>query len=113
MARDPRHPPSSCIRPSKDGGSQDCWSRSTSRNGVNYNSPTCNGSSVTGIGHTKAEKIWYRTLSTKLTSRSDYKAARQGAIASAKELYGAGSVECQAVAAAFSAIAVPAGTQTC
>ncbi|WP_427383707.1 M4 family metallopeptidase [Janibacter sp. G56] len=126
-------------KPSKDGRSQDCWSSSTSRldphyssgplnhwfflasegsgaksiNGVNYNSPTCNGSSVTGIGHTKAEKIWYRTLSTKLTSRSDYKAARQGAIASAKELYGAGSVECQAVAAAFSAIAVPAGTQTC
>ncbi len=126
-------------KPSKDGRSQDCWSSGTSRldphyssgplnhwfylasegsgaktiNGVAYNSPTCNGSTVTGAGRDAAAKIWYRTLATKLTSRSDYKAAREGAIRSAKELYGTGSAQCAAVESAFSAIAVPAGTQTC
>ena len=82
-------------------------------NGVAYNSPTCNGSTVTGIGHDMVEKIWYRTLPTYLTSRSNYAAARKGAIRSAKDLYGAGSAECVAVEKAFSAIAVAAGTQTC
>ena len=61
----------------------------------------------------RAEKIWYRTLTTKLTSSSSYAAARNGAIASAKELYGKNSAECLAVQSAFTAIAVPAGTQTC
>ena len=127
-------------KPSKDGRSQDCWTTSTRNldphyssgplnhwfflasegsgartvNGVAYNSPTCGGAAaVTGAGRTNIEKVWYRTLSTKLTSRSDYKAAREGAIASAKELYGAGSPTCVAVKSAFDAIAVPAGAQTC
>ncbi len=127
-------------QPSKDGASKDCWS-STLKNldphyssgplnhwfflasegsgaktigGVAYNSPVCGGAAaVTGAGRTNIEKVWYRTLSTKLTSRSDYKAAREGAIASAKELYGAGSPTCVAVKSAFDAIAVPAGSQTC
>ena len=49
----------------------------------------------------------------KLTSGSTYKNAREGAITSAKELYGAGSPTCVAVRSAFDAIAVPAGSQTC
>ncbi|MDR6862463.1 M4 family metallopeptidase [Phycicoccus sp. 3266] len=127
-------------KPSRDGRSQDCWTTSTRNldphyssgplnhwffmasegsgaktvNGVAYNSPTCGGApAVTGAGRAAVEKVWYRTLSTKLTSRSDYKAAREGAIASAKELYGAGSPTCVAVKSAFDAIAVPAGSQTC
>ena len=126
-------------KPSKDGASQDCWTTGTKNldphyssgplnhwfflasegsgaktiNGVAYNSPTCNGATVTGAGRAAAEKIWYRTLSTKLTSSSTYAAARNGAIASAKELYGAGSAQCLATQNAFSAIAVPAGTETC
>ncbi len=126
--------------PSKDGRSDRCWTTSTGGkdphlssgplnhwyymvsegsgaktiNGVSYNSPTCGGApAVTGIGRDKAEKIWYRTLSTKLTSGSTYKAARDGAINSAKELYGASSAECKGVAAAFTAIAVSAGTAAC
>jgi Zn-dependent metalloprotease len=127
-------------QPSKDGASKDCWS-STLKNldphyssgplnhwfflasegsgaktigGVAYNSPVCGGAAaVTGAGRTNIEKVWYRTLSTKLTSRSDYKAAREGAITSAKELYGAGSPTCVAVKTAFDAIAVPAGSATC
>ncbi|HET8601920.1 MAG TPA: M4 family metallopeptidase [Segeticoccus sp.] len=81
-------------------------------NGVSYNSPTCNGSTVQGIGHVKAEKIWYHTLATKLGPYSTYTDARDGAIASAKELYGDGT-ECAGVQAAFSAISVPAGSQSC
>ncbi|HET9632577.1 MAG TPA: M4 family metallopeptidase, partial [Terrabacter sp.] len=110
-------------KPSKDGASKDCWSSTLGSldphyssgplnhwyylasegsgaktiNGVSYNSPTCDGSTVTGIGHVKAEKIWYRTLSTYLTSSSNYAAARTGVIKAAKDLYGAGSAECTAV----------------
>ena len=126
-------------KPSKDGGSKDCWSSSVGGldphyssgplnhwyylasegtgtktiNGVTYNSTSCNGTTFTGIGHLKVEKIWYRTLSTYLTSGSNYAAARTGAIKAAKDLYGAGSAECVGVEKAFSGIAVPAGTETC
>lgn len=127
-------------KPSKDGASQDCWTTGTKNldphyssgplnhwffmaaegsgartvGGVSYNSPTCGGAgAVTGAGRANIEKVWYRTLSTKLTSNSNYAAARNGAIASAKELYGATSATCTAVQAAFNAIAVPAGSETC
>ncbi len=126
-------------KPSRDGASKDCWSSSLGGldphyssgplnhwfylasegsgaktiNGTSYNSPTCDGSTVTGIGRDKAAKVWYRTLSTYLTSSSNYAAAREGAIRSAKDLYGASSAECTGVAAAFTAIAVPAGAETC
>ena len=126
-------------KPSKDGKSVDCWSASTGGldphyssgplnhwfylasegsgaktiNGVAYNSPTCNGSTVSAIGRDKAQKIWYRTLSTYLTANSTYAAARTGAIKSAKDLYGATGPECAGIEASFSAIGVPAGTETC
>jgi Zn-dependent metalloprotease len=60
-----------------------------------------------------AAKIWYRTLSTYLTSNSTYAAARTGAIKSAKDLYGVASAQCAGIEASFSAIGVPAGTETC
>jgi Zn-dependent metalloprotease len=127
-------------KPSKDGLSPDCWSTNTKNlnphyssgalnhwffmasegsgartiNGVSYNSPVCGGAAaVTGAGRTNIEKVWYRTLATKLTSTSNYAAARNGAIASAKELYGATSQTCKSVEAAFTAIAVPAGSEAC
>ncbi|GAA3520914.1 M4 family metallopeptidase [Aeromicrobium panaciterrae] len=127
-------------KPSKDGLSKDCWSSTLGNlnphyssgplnhwyfmlsegsgaktiNGVSYDSPTCGGAAaVTGIGHTKAEKIWYRTLATYLTSSSKYSNARTGAIKSAKDLYGQGSAECLAVEKAFTAIAVAATSETC
>jgi len=126
-------------QPSKDGASKDCWSSTLGGldphyssgplnhwfylasegsgakviNGVSYNSPTCNASTVTPIGRDAASKIWYRTLSTYLTSNSNYAAARTGAIKSAKDLYGAASSQCAGVETSFSAIAVPAGAETC
>ena len=118
--------------PSLDGNSADCWSRTVGHlnvhyssgvanhwyyllsegsgaktiNGIAYDSPTCDGSTVTGIGRDKAEKIWYRTLTTYLTSRSKYADARAGSIQAATDLYGAASTEVAAVTAAWSAVAV-------
>ena len=126
-------------KPSKDGASRDCWSSTLGSlnvhyssgplnhwyylvsegsgaktiNGVAYNSTTCNGSSMTGIGHLKAEKVWYRALSVYLTSSSKYAAAREASIKAAKDLYGVGSAECTAVANGFSAINVAAGAENC
>ena len=59
-----------------------------------------------GIGRAKAEQIWYRTLTTYLTSRSDYADARTGSIQAATDLYGAGSTEVAAVADAWTAVNV-------
>ncbi|SOD83559.1 M4 family metallopeptidase [Streptomyces sp. Ag109_G2-15] len=119
-------------KPSKDGGSADSWSSSVGNldvhyssgvanhffyllsegsgaktiNGVSYNSPTSNGSTVTGIGRAKALQIWYKALTTYFTSTTNYKAARTGTLNAAKDLYGSGSTEYNAVAAAWSAVNV-------
>ncbi|MCW3841282.1 M4 family metallopeptidase [Micromonospora yasonensis] len=115
-------------QPSKDGSSANCWSRSVGRLDVHYssgvanhffyllavgsgassygNSPTCNGSTVTGIGNAKAGAIWYRALTTYMTSRTDYAGARTATLSAAADLYGTGSVEYSTVAAAWSAVSV-------
>jgi hypothetical protein len=126
-------------RPSRDGLSPDCWSSNVGAldphlaagplnhwfylasegsgakvvKGVSYNSPTCNALKVIPIGREKAAKIWYRTLTTYLTSSNTYAAGREGAIQSAKDLYGAASPECTGIAASFSAIGVPPGAADC
>ncbi|MBV2358066.1 M4 family metallopeptidase [Streptomyces sp. J2-1] len=77
-------------------------------NGVNYNSPTADGLPVTGIGRDKALQIWYRALSTKWTSNTNYAAARTGTLASAGELYGTTSAEYKAVQDAWAGVGVGA-----
>ncbi|ANP49575.1 Zn-dependent metalloprotease [Streptomyces griseochromogenes] len=119
-------------KPSKDGGSADYWSSSVGDldvhyssgvanhffyllsegsgaktiNGVSYNSPTKNGSTVTGIGRAKALQIWYKALTTYFTSTTDYSDARSGTLSAAADLYGSGSTEYKAVAAAWTAVNV-------
>ncbi|MFI9598452.1 M4 family metallopeptidase [Streptomyces sp. NPDC052043] len=119
-------------KPSKDGSSADCWSSSVGNldvhyssgvanhfayllaegsgartvNGVGYDSPTCNNSSVTGIGRDKLGQIWYRALTVYMTSSTKYAGARTATLNAAKDLYGAGSTEYNAVAAAWSAVNV-------
>ncbi|MFF0464135.1 M4 family metallopeptidase [Streptomyces mexicanus] len=119
-------------KPSKDGASADYWSSSVGSkdvhyssgvanhffyllsegsgaktiNGVSYNSPTYNGSTVTGIGRAKALQIWYKALTTYMTSTTNYKAARTATLNAASALYGSGSAEYNAVAAAWSAVNV-------
>ncbi|MET8453562.1 M4 family metallopeptidase [Streptomyces sp. NPDC005209] len=119
-------------KPSKDGGSADSWSSSVGNldvhyssgvanhffyllsegsgsktiNGVTYNSPTSNGSTVTGIGRAKALQIWYKALTTYFTSTTNYKSARTGTLSAAAALYGSTSTEYKTVAAAWSAVNV-------
>ncbi|MFI7412573.1 M4 family metallopeptidase [Streptomyces sp. NPDC049627] len=119
-------------KPSKDGSSKDAWysgigsidvhyssgpanhffyllsegSGTKVINGVTYNSPTSDGLPVTGIGRDKAEKIWFRALTTKFTSTTNYAAARTGSLAAAGELYGTTSAEYKAVQDAWAGVNV-------
>jgi zinc metalloprotease ZmpA len=118
--------------PSKDGSSAKCWSSTVKNldvhyssgvgnhaffllavgsgahtvNGVSYSSPTCNSSTVTGIGNDAAGAIFYRALTTYMTSSTNYSAARTATLKAATDLYGAGSTEYAQTAAAWSAVSV-------
>ncbi len=74
--------------------------------GVAHSSTTCNGSSVTGIGRDAAGRIWYRALTVYMTSGTTYAGARTATLNAARDLYGAGSVQQNTVAAAWSAVSV-------
>ncbi|MCW3817451.1 M4 family metallopeptidase [Micromonospora sp. DR5-3] len=78
-------------------------------------SPTCNGSSVTGLGIQKAIKIMYNAMLMK-TSSSSYLKYRTWTLQAAKNLYGStGCTEFNTVKAAWDAVSVPAqsGDPTC
>ena len=70
-------------------------------------SPTCNGSTVTGIGIRKAGQIFMGGLNRKVTSWSHAR-ARVATVNAARELFPGSATECNAVKAAWSAISVPA-----
>ncbi|OII66298.1 peptidase M4 [Streptomyces sp. CC53] len=119
-------------KPSKDGSSKDYWysgignvdvhyssgpanhwyyllsegSGTKTINGVTYDSPTSDGLPVTGIGRDKASLIWFKALTTKFTSTTNYAGARTGTVAVATELYGAGSAEVKAVEHAWAGVNV-------
>jgi Zn-dependent metalloprotease len=119
--------------PASDGSSANCWSATVGQldvhyssgvgnhfwymlsegsgaktlNGVSYNAPVCNGApAVTGIGHDAAAKIWYRALTVYMTSNTDYHGARTASLDAARDLYGAGSTQYNAVDAAWAAVNV-------
>ncbi|MEU5255391.1 M4 family metallopeptidase [Streptomyces longwoodensis] len=119
-------------KPSKDGGSADSWysgvgnldvhyssgpanhmfyllsegSGSKTINGVTYNSPTSDGVAVTGIGRAAALQIWYKALTTYMTSSTNYAGARTAALNAAAALYGSGSTQYAGVGNAFAGINV-------
>ncbi|WP_184572675.1 M4 family metallopeptidase [Streptomyces zagrosensis] len=119
-------------KPSKDGRSLDNWddnagdadvhhssgianhwfylasegSGSKEINGVTYDSPTADGSKVEGIGREKVEKIWFKALTTYMTSNTDYAAAREATLKAATDLYGADSAEAKGVDAAWAGVNV-------
>ncbi|MFD1656686.1 M4 family metallopeptidase [Streptomyces caeni] len=119
-------------KPSKDGGSKDSWysgignldvhyssgpanhmfyllsegSGTKTINGVTYNSPTSDGVAVTGIGRDKALQIWYKALTTYMTSSTNYAGARTAALNAAAALYGTNSAEYAGVGNAFAGINV-------
>ena len=124
--------------PQLDGGSANCWysgvgnldvhyssgvgdhfyllaegSGAKTIGGRSHNSPTCNGSTVTGLGRDAAAAIWYRALTTYMTSTTNYKGARDATIKAARDLYGATSSQCTAVVAVWDAVSVPANAETC
>jgi len=107
--------------PHGDGTSPACWSSTVGSLDVHYSSgpnnhmfyllanggtSKCNGNVVTGIGSDKAARIWYKAISDYMTSSTNYQGARAAALNAANALYGAGSAESNAVAAAYSAINV-------
>ncbi|WP_338767058.1 M4 family metallopeptidase [Massilia sp. METH4] len=119
-------------KPSKDGSSPNAWSNTIKNLNVHYSSGPNNrmfyflsqGSNssssseyyssyltqqplaMTGIGNDKAFRIWFKANTTKFTSSTNYADARLKMIASAEELYGAGSREAIAVRRAYAAINV-------
>jgi len=123
----------SMIKPSSDTVSADCYYATVGLLDVHYSSgvanhffyllaegttngapsPTCAAGntrvatgtgSLTGIGRAKAEKIWYRALTTYMTAGTTFAAARTATISAATDLYGANSAEALAVAAAWTAV---------
>jgi zinc metalloprotease ZmpA len=118
--------------PSLDGASKDCWyqgigginvhnssgvgnhafyllsegSGPKTINGIHYDSPTCNGSTITGIGRDKAAAIWYRALTQEWVSTTNYHDARIGMLHAAKDLYGKTSVEYKTVNKVWAAVDV-------
>ncbi|MFF7975955.1 M4 family metallopeptidase [Streptomyces sp. NPDC007905] len=119
-------------KPSKDGGSADSWYSGVGNldvhyssgpanhmfyllsegsgtkviNGVTYNSPTSDGVAVTGIGRAAALQIWYKALTTYMTSSTDYAGARTAALNAAAALYGTNSTQYAGVGNAFAGINV-------
>jgi Zn-dependent metalloprotease len=126
----------SMISPNSDGVSADCWYSTVGNLDVHYSSgvanhfffllaegttngvpsPTCvsgntkkatGTGTVVGIGRAKAEKIWYRALTTYMTPNTTYANARTYTLQAAADLYGSGSPEVNAVAAAWTAVNRP------
>ncbi|MRW87287.1 M4 family peptidase [Pseudoduganella sp. FT26W] len=121
-------------KPHKDGSSPDAWSTSLKNLDVHYSSGPNNrmfyflsqGSkadpasdyysayltrtpaAMTGIGNDKAYRIWFKALTTKFTSATNYADARNKVLLAAQELYGATSKEAIAVQRAYAAINVGA-----
>ncbi len=67
----------------------------------------CNGdTAITGIGRADAQDIWYLALTGYMTSNTNYAGARAATLSAATDLYGAGSTQFNAVAAAWNAVGV-------
>ncbi|MEU6619780.1 M4 family metallopeptidase [Streptomyces litmocidini] len=118
--------------PSADGNSLSCWTSGAGSVDVHYssgignhffylaaegtgaktiggrshNGTTCNNDTFTGIGKDKAAAVWYRALSTYMTSTTNYSGARTATLQAAADLYGANSQERYLVSKAWAAVGV-------
>ncbi|MEZ4364132.1 MAG: M4 family metallopeptidase [Kofleriaceae bacterium] len=107
--------------PARDGRSPACWSSGLGSLDVHYSSgpnnhmfyllaeggvSKCNGNTVAGIGRDHAARIWYKAVTDFMTASTNYAGARAAALSAATALYGAGSADVAAVAAAYAAINV-------
>ncbi len=66
------------------------------------------GVTVTGVGTSAMEKIWYRALTTYFTSSTNFAAARTATINAANDLYGSTSAQATTVATGWCAVGVGA-----
>ena len=111
----------SMVSPKDDGRSIDHYSLYKAGIDVHFSSGIANnffyllseggtnktsGKRASGIGRAKAEKIWYRALTTYFTSSTTFKQAREGTLKAARDLYGAGKAEETAVTQAWTAVGV-------
>ncbi|MFZ9521438.1 MAG: M4 family metallopeptidase [Silvanigrellaceae bacterium] len=115
--------------PKLDGRSKNCWTADIGTIDVHFSSgvgnhffyllaegsapaaplkpsPTCDNSTVVGIGRDKAAQIWYRALTVYMTSSTDYAAARVATLKASLDLFGAASTETKTVNAAWNAVTV-------
>ncbi|MFI1968917.1 peptidase M4 [Streptomyces cinnamoneus] len=125
-------------KPSKDGRSKDAWysglggidvhyssgpanhwfylasegSGQKEINGVKYDSPTSDGLPVTGIGRDNAAKVWFKALSQRMQSNTNYAGARDATLWAAGELFGVGSETYNNVANAWAGIGVGSRAST-
>ncbi|WP_406449962.1 M4 family metallopeptidase [Streptomyces sp. NBC_01622] len=74
--------------------------------GFAYDSPTYDGSTVTGIGRARATAIFYRALTRYMVSTTDFHDARLATLKAAADLYGANSTAYQTVDKAWAAVNV-------
>jgi zinc metalloprotease ZmpA len=75
--------------------------------GLTANDLVCNANTdLVGIGREAAGQIWYRALTVYMTSNTDYAGARAATLSAAGDLYGVGSPQEVAVAAAWDAVNV-------
>ncbi|GHF13008.1 M4 family metallopeptidase [Streptomyces morookaense] len=119
-------------QPSKDGSSKDSWyagvgdvdvhyssgpanhwfylasegSGPKDINGTHYDSPTSDGLPVTPVGRDNAANVWYKALTERMTSTTDYAGARDATLWAAGQLFGVGSDTYNNVGNAWAAINV-------
>jgi zinc metalloprotease ZmpA len=121
------------FQPSRDGSSPNCYTSTIGNLDVHFSSGVsnhffyllsqgavsppgfsiaasslvCNGNTaLTAIGRDAAARIMYRALSVYWTTSTNYTQARAGTLNAARDLYGTGSTQYNAVAAAWSAVSV-------
>ncbi|MFI8320273.1 M4 family metallopeptidase [Streptomyces sp. NPDC085529] len=118
--------------PAADGTSLSCWTSSAGSADVHHSSgignhffylvaegtgaktiggrphtgTTCNNDTFGGIGKEKAAAVWYRALSTYMTSTTHYAGARTATLQAAADLYGTNSQERYLVSKAWAAVSV-------
>jgi hypothetical protein len=115
--------------PKSDGSSYDYYSSSIGSADVHYSSgvgnlafylaseggahPRLGGTAVTAIGEDAAAAIWYRALTTYMTSSTSYSGARTATLSAAADLYGSSSTEYTSVGNAWGTVGVGSVTSTC
>ncbi|SES17480.1 M4 family metallopeptidase [Actinokineospora terrae] len=118
--------------PAADGNSLGCWRSTAGQVDVHYSSGignrwfylasegtgnktigglahsggTCNSTTFAGIGRDKAAAVFYRALSTYMTSTTNYAGARTATLQAAADLYGTNSQERYLVSVAWAAVSV-------